>query len=184
MASTDLTERRHAGGQWFTTIITLAAGVLLIAFHNHLDLVDWIVETMGWFLILAGAYLFVSNLMRPRDQRFVWQQIVGVFILGMGAWVAIAPATFAAFLIYIFAVVLILSGLWNIFTLKLIGHSMEVPLYFYFLPALVIVAGVCFFITGAKVVTTAVLLVVGIALVVSAVSTLMGLLNRKPKATA
>ena len=178
---TDIARRSHSGGQWFTSVITLAAGILLIAFHNQLDLIDWVVEGMGWFIIISGLYMVVVNQMRPSDERLLWQQICGVFAVGMGIWIAVAPTTFANLLIYIFAVVLILSGLWNIFSLHLMGKSYNIPLYFYILPALVIVTGACFFITGAKVITTAVLLIVGIALVVSGVANLMGLLRHKPR---
>ena len=170
--------RRGAKGQWFTTILTLAAGVLLIAFHNHLDLITWIVEGMGWFIILTGAYLIVNNMLRPRDERLVWPGVLGVFALGIGLWIAITPSTFANLLIYIFAAVLILAGIWNMFTLRIMGRTLQIPLYYYILPALVIVAGVCFLITGAKVVTTAILLVMGIALVVSVIATLAGLLAK------
>ena len=82
-------------------------------------------------------------------------------------------------MIYIFAIVLILAGAWHVFSLRVIGHDINVPVYFYVIPALLIVAGVCFFITGAKVVTTAIILVMGIALVCSAAATLMEIFGRR-----
>ena len=168
-----------SGGQWFTALLTLAAGVFLIMFHNHLDLITWIVAAMGWLILLWGVYLVAVNVVRSRQTRDVWQVIVGVLALALGIWVAAAPSTFSHLLIYIFAIVLILAGAWHVFSLRVIGHDINVPIYFYVIPALLIVAGVCFFITGAKVVTTAIILVMGIALVCSAAATLMELFGRR-----
>ncbi len=178
LTTTARTPRSHIGSDWFIAILSLAAGLLLIIFHNYLDLIKWIVEGMGWFILLSGLYLIVTNLLRPRDQRMIWPGVLGVFALAMGVWIAAAPSTFANLLVYIFAAVLVLAGIWNMFSLKVMGRELRIPLYYYILPALVIVAGVCFIITGAKVVTTAILLVMGISLVCIALATLAGLLAK------
>lgn len=171
-------QTKSGGGQWFTAILTLAAGVFLIVFHNHLDLITWIVAAMGWLILLTGMYLIVANVVRQRQSRNIWQVMAGVVALALGIWVAAAPSTFSHLLIYIFALVLIMAGAWHVFSLRVIGRDINVPMYFYIIPALLIVAGVCFFITGAQIVTTAIVLVMGIALVCSAAVTVMEMVGR------
>lgn len=171
-------QTKSGGGQWFTAILTLAAGVFLIVFHNHLDLITWIVAAMGWLILLTGLYLIVANVVRQRQLRNIWQVMAGVVALALGIWVAAAPSTFSHLLIYIFALVLIMAGAWHVFSLRVIGRDINVPMYFYIIPALLIVAGVCFFITGAQIVITAIVLVMGIALVCSAAVTVMEMVGR------
>lgn len=167
------------GGQWFTAILTIAAGVFLIIFHNHLDLITWIVAAMGWLILLTGVYLVVSNVVRRRQSRNIWQVMAGVAAVALGIWIVVTPTTFSHLLIYIFALVLVMSGAWHIFALRVIGRDISIPVYYYVIPALLVVAGVCFFITGAKIVTTAIILVMGIALVCSAAVTVMEIAGRR-----
>ena len=172
-------QTKIGGGQWFTAILTIAAGVFLIIFHNHLDLITWIVAAMGWLILLTGVYLVVSNVVRRRQSRNIWQVMAGVVAIGLGVWIVVTPATFSHLLIYIFALVLVMAGAWHIFALHVIGRDINIPVYYYVIPALLVVAGVCFFITGAKIVTTAIILVMGIALVCSAAVTVLEIAGRR-----
>lgn len=169
---------RNGGGQWFTALITLAAGIFLIVFHNHLDLLTWIVAAIGWLILLAGVYMVAANIFRKAANRDIWQVIVGLAALALGIWIVATPSTFSGIIIYIFALVLIIAGAWHLFTLHVLGRKVSVPFYFYFIPALLIVAGVYFFIAGAKILTAGLILVMGIALVGSAVASVSEMFKR------
>ena len=115
----------------------------------------------------------VYQLMLKPYQRVTAYLASGIVLLLLGLWLIFDSSFFISFVIYVLATMLILMGVWHIITIKLFGKVMEAPYWVWIIPALLIVGGLAIFFTGARVTFSAIVLITGILLVLSAFNVLL-----------
>ena len=54
---------------WLTALIVMLVGILLIVWHQRVDVLNWIVIAVGIMLIVPGLYSCISALVRKRDRK-------------------------------------------------------------------------------------------------------------------
>lgn len=95
----------------------------------------------------------------------------------------IQPTFFVGLLAYIFAALLILYGIFHIIVIGFWAKPIVLPMWFYVIPVLMIVAGVVLLCTSVRTLNSAVVLITGIALVASAVNSLLEMVSMSPART-
>lgn len=163
----------RTSGAWFVSLLSLAAGIILIAFYGNDQILNRIVQLIGILVGLVGLTMTVYQLMLKPYQRVTAYIASGIVLLLLGLWLIFDSSFFISFVIYELATMLILMGVWHIITIKLFGKVMEAPYWVWIIPALLIVGGLAIFFTGARVTFSAIVLITGILLVLSAFNVLL-----------
>lgn len=185
---------------WLTILVTAVVGVMFIVWHGDNSLFEWLVRGLGVVLLVPAiyeTYIAVSGLQGKlpkshgvaesdgaeeaavkelsfgRRAAFVSMLIVSVVAIVAGMWMLIDPATFISLLAYIFAVILILFGIYQLFAMSYVNRSTNLPWYFFVVPAVFVVAGiVILFMSPEKIIST-IAVITGVLLVLSAVNSAM-----------
>lgn len=171
---------KTSGSNWFTTLVVFVAGVLLIAWHSRIDILQWVVILVGITLIVPALYSFIIALGRRRrgegDQTVrtartstLWASIASI---ALGVWMVVNPSFFAGLLAYIFGGILILYGIYHIVLMSYWLRPLVFPFWFYIIPVLMIAGGIVILCTSVREMNSVVVLITGIALVASAVNSM------------
>lgn len=172
---------KNSGNNWLTILVVFVAGVLLIAWHSRIDILQWVVVLVGITLIVPALYSFIIALGRRRrgegdqDRRTartstLWTAVAAI---ALGVWMVLDPTFFAGLLAYMFGAILILYGLYHIVTMSYWLRPVVFPFWFYIIPVLMIAAGIVILCTTVRMMNDIVVLVTGIALVASAVNSML-----------
>lgn len=172
---------KNSGSNWLTILVVFVSGVLLIAWHSRIDILQWVVILVGVTLIVPALYSFIVALGRRRrgeggeSERTartstLWASVAA---MALGVWMVIDPTFFAGLLAYIFGAILVLYGIYHIVLMSYWLKPLVFPFWFYVIPALMIAAGVIILCTPVRVMNSVVVLMTGIALVASAVNSML-----------
>ena len=178
-----------SGNNWLTIIIVFVVGGLLIVWHARVDILSWIVVAVGLMLVIPGLYSLISAMVRKKDDGQINYSassasiVASVGAMALGAWMLIQPTFFVGLLAYIFAALLILYGIFHIIVIGFWAKPIVLPMWFYVIPVLMIVAGVVLLCTSVRTLNSAVVLITGIALVASAVNSLLEMVSMSPART-
>lgn len=154
-----------------TNLIILAVGILLIIYHNS-NVISTIIVITGVAFIVASLFNLAMLIKRNRSTNAspATQHVntsIGIIAslggIGLGAWMAISPASLVSIVVYLFAALLVVAGLYNIIMLFLKHKSMPIPLWLYILPALMAIAGIVILCTDIKTIESTAVLITGIA---------------------
>lgn len=168
----------------FYGFLVIVIGILLIVFHTHTNLLDWVVILAGITLIIPCLYTLITTLSGERkarrggytsfNTRMMTSGIVLTSVIGiaLGVWLVATPAFFIGFLAYAFAILLIIYGLYHICVLVWFCRPVAMPIWFYIIPVLLIVAGVVILGTSVREIQATVILITGIGLVASGFSSI------------
>lgn len=160
----------------YTGIVTLILGVgLLFMQHTAIDIVVMVVG--GAFLLSAIIDLILVFRAKSKiktsgghaESISIVSTLTAVATGALGLWLLLKPSTFTSLLVYVFAAIILLSGLYHIFMLGFGFRDARFPFAFYILPILLVIAGVAIFIIGATAMVNAIVLVTGICLIVYSV---------------
>jgi uncharacterized membrane protein HdeD (DUF308 family) len=123
------------------SVFALLLGTILILWSG--DAIRFLVIIIGIFLILLGLIPIVIYLTRNR-QLFPHMSFphVGLFILMFGLSLVVYPEFFVNVLMYILGIILVIGGFQQISTLIGASKWTTVPIVFYLLPALILIAGI------------------------------------------
>lgn len=157
----------------FTSVIVLVAGVIMIALHNRIDLLSWMAVIIGLMFIIPSVYILCTSL-SDKTKAKPGTLIVSIGALLIGLMMCIFPTAFAGIFVYVFAATLIAVGVYQIVSLAWLSKPLLLPVFLYIVPALMIVAGVVILCTDLRKINTVVVLITGIALICSAVNSLIG----------
>lgn len=157
----------------FTNLIILAVGILLIIYHNS-NVISTIIVITGVAFIVASLFNLVMLIKRNRSTNtspatqhvnisIAYGIIASLGGIGLGAWMAISPASLVSIVVYLFAALLVIAGLYNIIMLFLKHKLMPIPLWLYILPALMAIAGIVILCTDIKTIESTAVLITGIA---------------------
>lgn len=187
---------------WLTIAVAAAVGVLFVIWHSRIDLLSWIVVAMGVLLIIPGVYNMIISLAGRRQARRIAagesvsvtkrgvgrnadfsSMLASVCTIGLGVWMLVNPGFFVGLLAYLFAVLLIAYGLYQIYSLAYLNRPYVMPWFFYIVPVALVVTGVVILCTSVRTMNSVVVLVTGIMLIVSAVNRALQCMSQYPLKT-
>lgn len=166
---------------WLTILVVFVAGILLIAWHSRIDILQWVVVLAGITLIVPALYSFIIALGRRRrgegdEMRrtartsTLWTSVAAI---ALGVWMVVNPSFFAGLLAYMFGAVLILYGIYHIVLMTYWLRPAVFPFWFYIIPVLMLASGIVILSTSVREMNSVVVLITGIALVASAVNSML-----------
>ena len=189
---------------FFTSLLLFAAGVTLIVLHSKVDILQTIVVFLGVvFIIPAVVTILVGAFTRsrraasltetvinpdgttttrhPGQAVYITSLVVSIFAIGLGVAMVLYPAFFAAAITYLFASLLIAAGIYHVIVVAWLARPVRMPFYFYIVPVLLIAAGVTIFCIGEQRFDDVIVLVTGIAMIASSISSLMEYIAMQPQ---
>ena len=101
---------------------------------------------------------------------FAYGVIASLGGMGLGLWMVISPATLIGIIVYLFATILVIAGLYNILMLAYGHRPIKFPVWMYILPSLMTIAGIIILCTDVKSIESTVVLITGISIVAFAVN--------------
>ena len=129
-----------------TNIIMLALGVVLVAFSGDERMAEMIAIALGVLFLAPSLFslimLFFVNV-APDDSRYNprYNLLPVIGGLSFGVVIELKAALFVPLLKYLFAVLLIVGGLYYVFYLAFARYRVIVPSWYYVLPCAVTVSG-------------------------------------------
>ena len=129
-----------------TNIIMLALGVVLVAFSGDERMAEMIAIALGVLFLAPSLFslimLFFVNV-APDDSRYNprYNLLPVIGGLSFGVVIVLKAALFVPLLKYLFAVLLIVGGLYYVFYLAFARYRVVVPSWYYVLPCAVTVSG-------------------------------------------
>jgi len=122
-------------------IFAILLGALLMWVPN--SAIFYVVVTIGIFFIVPGLILLISYFTAERAKRpeipFLF---AGIGSLLFGVVLVSVPNFFISVLMYLFGALLLLGGIEQIITLIRARKKVTVPVFFYIVPLLIMIAGV------------------------------------------
>lgn len=172
---------KNSGNNWLTILVVFVAGILLIAWHSRIDILQWVVVLVGIALIVPALYSFIIALGRRRrgegDERqrtartsTLWTSVAA---MALGVWMVLDPTFFAGLLAFMFGGILVLYGIYHIVLMSYWLRPAVFPFWFYIIPVLMLASGIVILCTGVRAMNSVVVLITGIALVASAVNSML-----------
>lgn len=186
----------------WSSVVLFIIGVALIVLKGRDSLLGTIVFIAGIMFIVPSVINMLmlireanrrkAGYRSPADRGFVtrcigWCSSIGG--LGLGIAMLLTPGTFSPILVYIFAGILVLGGIYHFYILARAYRPIIFPGWLYILPAALVAEGAVIFFSIVKDDVPAVVLMTGIGMVVFAVATFVEAMslysfNRKEAAAA
>lgn len=120
------------------SISALVIGVLLVAWPEAAIL--YLVITLGALFMVPGLFSVFGWLFRSRETGFGFP-LAGLGSLLFGLWLMVMPAFFVGILMYVLGALLVLAGMNQVANLSAARRWTRVPLGYYVVPVLVLLAG-------------------------------------------
>ncbi|MCM1291987.1 MAG: DUF308 domain-containing protein [Bacteroides sp.] len=174
---------------WPVILIAAAVGVLFIVWHNKVELFSWLVCAIGILLLIPGIWVLVHALRVSGGSETATIEVNGrnetgrgsaisMFIVAgatiiVGLWMLINPGFFVGLIVYLFAVALLLYGIYQFAVLIYFTRPAVMPWYFYIIPSIFVIAGIVILMTSVKDIQSTVTLLTGILLVAGAANSLI-----------
>lgn len=149
----------------YTGVITLILGILLIFMKGAA--ISAVVMVMGVFFLVAAILNVYFAFKKYSNPVVSILTAIGAIVLGL--WLLFDPEGFTAILVYVFAGLMILAGLYHICMLAFGFEDTKFPFAFYIMPILLVLAGCVILIIGSERMMNAIVLVTGIALIIYSV---------------
>ena len=158
--------------------------LLLVLLYDEARLMEGIVMVMGVMFLVPSAIsliLMLSQMSRSMSQIDGEADSVGFSNGGLlpsiggicfGLSLVLRPLLFVEILAYLFAIILIIGGLYHVVMLLITSRRISVSLWLYVLPVVVAVAGFVLILTDVRTVEKWVNLITGIALICFSVASL------------
>ena len=164
----------------YTGIITLIVGVVLLFMQK--TAIDIVVMVVGVAFLIAAALNLYIGFRRPSDVQVevngkrkskgslsFGALLTAVAAAALGLWMLLEPTGFSSLLVYVFAGLMILAGLYHICMLAYGFDGARFPFPFYILPILLVATGVVVLVIGPVKMMNFIVLITGISLIVYSV---------------
>lgn len=168
---------KRTGSSWLTIIITAIVGVLLIVWHTRIEILSWVMIAVGVMFLVPSVYSvinsFTSRGAAAQAEAGVNRTssiITGIGGIALGLWMIINPGFFVGLTAYLFAVLLIVYGVFQIVLVGYLSRPYKMPAFLYIIPALMIVGGIVILCTSVRTMNSVVVLLAGILLIASAIN--------------
>lgn len=160
-------------------LLVLALGVLMICLFNG-NFIEWIIEAIGIVMIIVGVYNILAVMARKKEQGSNAPVIVAsVIAAALGLWIVIQPLFFEKFMVFVFALALVAVAINDIVFMVQYARPARLPIYFYVVPALMIIAAVVLVITPVRYINSTVVLITGICLTASGINRLVDVMSTR-----
>ncbi len=164
-----------------TAVIVGVVGALLIAFKGRGDLLTWIAVLIGIMFIIPSVYtLCVELFSRDKARVTPLAVITSLGGLGLGIAMCIVPEVFVGIFIYLFAALLILGGIYHVVFITWLARPFRLPLWFYIVPAVLIVTGIVILCNTVDANASVIVLVTGIGFLLFAINSIMEYVATRP----
>lgn len=152
------------------SMFALVLGLLLVLWPDAA--INYLVITIGVLFFVPGLFSLISYFANGKraGESSVFP-IAGIGSILFGLWLIIMPSFFVNILMYVLGFILVLGGIQQIASLVSARKWTSVPLAFYIVPTLILVAGVVVLANPFKVASGAFILL-GISCLVYALSEL------------
>lgn len=167
----------------FTSIIVAAAGVVMICLYQRIELLSWIVILIGAMFAIPGIFSLIMGMRSKEKGGSTTQTLTGIGATALGAFMILMPESFTGILVFIFAGLLIIGGIYHIVFVAYLSRPFILPAYYYIIPVLMMIAGIVLLTTSVRTLNNVVVLVTGISFVLWSVSTLMEWIATHPSKT-
>ncbi len=170
---------------FLSSIVILTCGIFLIVFHDRTALMENMIIALGiLFLIpsiiaIIGIFLFSNRNNNTGTTISYYGLASAIGGACFGLLLIIEPEIFVGILAYLFAVILILAGVFHMIILFASMKSVRKPLWFFILPSLITIAGLVILFTDIRTIESIVILITGISFVCFAVNSIIELIAIK-----
>lgn len=172
---------KRISNSFLRAVCALIIGLVLVMFPNEAG--DYFVITIGVvFLIPALLSVIGYFAMNAEERRRLPVEGIGSLLFGL--WLIVMPGFFADLLTFVLGFILVLGGVQQIASLSAARRWMPVPMGFYVVPALILIAGLVALFNPTGVRSTA-FIIIGITSMVYAASELVNwfaFTRKRPKA--
>lgn len=159
-------------GGIITNLLVLVAGIVLIVLHDREGILPGIIIITGVTFIVPSVLNGVMLLMRRRRDENRMARLsatVGMIAslggLALGVWMVLFPDSLVGLLVYLFAALLLLGGLYHLYVLLFGFRPLKFPLWMYVIPTVLVAAGIMLLCSDINTIETYIVLVAGIAMV-------------------
>lgn len=119
-------------------ICAILVGVLLVAWSDAAAI--YLVIAVGAMFLIPGLYAIINYLWKGRTQNMPFPLVsIGSGILGL--WLMVMPVFFVSILMYVLGAILMFAGISQIVSLASAHKRTQVPMGYYVVPILLLVAG-------------------------------------------
>lgn len=168
-----------------TPIIMLAVGIALIILHQRADVLSWVVILLGVMFIVPSLFNIIWTWIHYRRMKanaggayIDGSMVVNLGALALGIVMVAIPDVLVGFIVYLFAAVLALYGIYTIVVMSRLARPGALFWPFYIVPVLMIAAGIVLAFTPVKTISSIVVLITGIALALSGLNCLVQAASR------
>lgn len=165
----------------WTSLLVLAAGILLLCYK--LPSLEFFVSCLGYLFLASAVLNIVLQFVRARRHSDeAGRKSSGASVFGMlsavasgalGLWMVLSPGGFSTAMIYILGAMMILAGLFLVFTMVAGFRPVKFPFGFYLLPSLVALCGIVMCILPPDTTKEFIVMITAIAMIVFSVGALI-----------
>ena len=180
------------GKSWLSIVATAIAGVLLIVFFNHGEILSWIVVVFGVCLIVPAVYNIVLAMRSPKPTDSGVEErggsrgatiVASLAAIALGIWMLCSPGFFVGLIVYLFGAGLLIYGIYEMVWAGWLARPFRMPLIFYLVPFLMIVGGVVILCTSVRTMNNVMMLITGILLLCIAINSMLEYVAMHPVKT-
>ncbi len=169
-------------GRFVSNLLILIAGVVLIILHDRVGIIPGIIIVTGITFIVPSVInmaILLADVSKKPEERyrnktsFIAGMIASVGGFAMGLWMVVYPDSLVGLLVYLFAGILLLGGIYHLYMLIFGLRPLRFPMWMYIFPSLLVIAGIAILSTDIKTIEAYVVLISGVAMVVFALNTFL-----------
>ncbi len=163
----------------WTGVIVLIVGIALIFLRA--TAINVIVMVLGAMFLLAAAinlyFIFGSTRQTATGEGktatragvSVGSTLSAIAAAALGLWMLLDPSSLSSMMVYVFAGLLVVAGIYHICLLAFAFKPINFPFIFYALPILLTLTGITVLVIGAAATKDYIVLITGISMVVYSV---------------
>ena len=162
--------------KWISILINslvFLTGLILVMLNSRAKVLETVVVIFGILIIVPSLITLISIFSKKIATQFGMLALlptVGSLILGIV--LVCNPSLFVSLLVYLFAAILLLIGIYDLWRLISTDNNMRYALAFYVVPILLIIGGVVLFAVDVETVESMMVLISGIGLMLCGINSL------------
>lgn len=165
---------------FWTSVLVLAVGILLLCYR--LPGLDFLVSCLGWLFIAAAVLNLIMQFVRAgkvdkqtghTGHTSVLSMLTAIASGALGLWMVLAPGGFVTAMVYILGAMMILSGVYLIYTMLFGFRPIRFPFGFYILPSLVTICGIVICCMSPVEIQNSIVMITAIAMIVLSIGAMI-----------
>ena len=162
--------------KWISILINslvFLTGLILVMLNSRAKVLETVVVIFGILIIVPSLITLISIFSKKIAGQFGMLALlptVGSLILGIV--LVCNPSLFVSLLVYLFAAILLLIGIYDLWRLISTDNNTRYALAFYVVPILLIIGGIVLFAVDVETVESMMVLIAGIGLMLCGIKSL------------